>query len=219
MRPYREDDYLPLSGIQHFCYCRRQWALIHLEQVWRDDGRTASGSRFHRNVDDPGIERAGDVIVLRSVPVSSPSLGLSGVCDVVELHEDGDGSPLPGRPGLYRIVPVEYKVGHRKAGQWDAVQVCAQAIALEESTGVSVDEGHIFYGAERRRQRVKIDRELRETVNGLAEEMHRAFESHATFEPEWSWKCRGCSLADPCMPGVTRSSDVRRYLEDVGRDV
>lgn len=211
--PYSEDEYLMLSGIQHFCFCKRQWALIHMEQLWEDDSRTASGNVFHERVDEQSKEKRGDVITLRAVRVSSPSLGLSGRCDVVELHRIPDGVSVTGFDGLFSLVPVEYKVGRRKNGDWDRVQLCAEAISLEESFHTIVSEGALFYGLERRREIVTIDDTLRNKTAELAAEMHSMFESGIIPPAEITPSCKRCSLSEICMPKVDTATDVNDYIK------
>ncbi len=210
---YNEDDYLMMSGIQHFCFCKRQWALIHMEQIWTDDSRTASGNVFHERVDEQSKEKRGDVITLRAVSVSSPSLGLSGRCDVVELHRIHDGVSVAGFDGLFSVMPVEYKVGHRKNGDWDRVQLCAEAISLEESFHTAVSEGALFYGLERRRETVIIDDGLRKKTAELATEMHSMFESGTIPPAEITPSCKRCSLSEVCMPKVDAAMDVDDYIK------
>ena len=213
---YDEDDYLMLSGIQHFSFCRRQWALIHMEQVWADDARTAAGAVFHDKVDERSKEKRGDVIIMRAVRVSSPSLGLSGRCDVIELHRSPEGVRIDGIDGRFEVVPVEYKVGHRKIGDWDRIQLCAEAIALEESLHTSVRTGCLFYGLERRRETVEIGDDLRQRTRSLAEEMHAVARSGRIPVAEQSPACKRCSLAESCMPDVGSSRDVDAYIRKMG---
>lgn len=215
---YDEDDYLMLSGIQHFCFCRRQWALIHLEQVWEDDDRTASGNIFHEKVDEVSKESRGDLVVRRAVRVSSPSLGVSGRCDVVEFVEDPEGYPVDGMGGLYKVRPVEYKVGHRKSDDCDRMQLCAEAIALEESLHTTVDEGALFYGKERRREIVPIDESLRSRTSLIVEEMHGMFAAHELPEPVEMPHCKRCSLSNMCLPSVGRHSNVGRYMSRMAEE-
>ncbi len=209
---YDEDDYLMLSGIQHFCFCRRQWALISLEQVWADDARTASGNLFHERVDKVSGEVRGDLVIRRAVRVSSSVLGLSGRCDVVEFIADPDGYAVSGLDGSFRIRPVEYKVGHRKVRDCDRMQLCAEAMALEESLGVTVDEGCLFYGAERRREIVPIDSDLRRMTEAVATEMHGLYRDCVLPEPIRTSGCARCSLQDYCIPDVDPHRDVGAYL-------
>ena len=144
---YGEEEFLALSGIQHFAFCRRQWALIHLEQAWVDNVLTAEGDLMHCRAHDEGLrEHRGNVIVVRGLAVHSRALGLSGKCDVVEFHRDGEGHPLAGEDGLWRGVPVEYKRGRSKTGDADRLQLAAQALCLEEMLGCDVPAGFLFYG-------------------------------------------------------------------------
>ena len=152
MTIYREEDLLPLSGIQHFAFCRRQWALIHLEQQWQDNMRTVEGDLLHRRAHDEALrERRGGTLILRSLPVVSYTLGLSGQCDVVEFHADPAGVSIHGEDGQWRPFPVEYKRGHPKAHHADELQLCAQAMCLEELLCCSFSAGALFYGEPHRR--------------------------------------------------------------------
>ena len=171
---YREEDYLQLSGIQHFAFCPRQWALIHLENLWQENLQTAQGQLLHQRCHDAGQDESrGDLLILRDLRISSPSLGLSGACDVVEFHRDPKGVSLQGRDGLWMPYPVEYKRGKPKPHQADELQLCAQAICLEEMLCCSIPEGALFYGEPRRRQTVTLDESLRQTVKEMAEQMHQ----------------------------------------------
>lgn len=124
---------IPLSALQHFVFCRRQWALIHLEQQWAENTRTAEGELMHRRAhDEKQIEKRGDLLLWRGLHVRSERLGLSGLCDVVEFHQDPQGIPLPGYDGLWQPYPVEYKRGRPKPHDADQLQLCAQALCLEE---------------------------------------------------------------------------------------
>jgi len=209
---YSEDEYLQLSGIQHFAFCRRQWALIHIEMMWSDNERTASGDVFHERVDEPGRVSRDGILSARSVRVSSPTLGLSGICDVIEFTpDDGTEDHTAGA-----IHPVEYKVGKRKKGICDTVQLCAQSIAIEESLGVTINEGYIFYGKERHRLKVDIDDDLRESTVQLAEEMHSMFDQSFVPEASPSNACNECSLKEYCMPSASGNS-VDSYMETMRR--
>ncbi len=209
---YSEEDYLQLSGIQHYCYCKRQWYLIHVLQVWADDARTVSGNLFHKNVDDPfKKERRGDVVISRSIPVSSSILGVSGRCDVVEFIKNDFGIFVPQIGFNCSIVPIEYKIGRKKAGKWDEVQLCAEAICLEEAFDVRIGSAYLYYGLEKRRTEVKMTDELRNYTIELVNEMHEAFDNKRVFGPDTSKDCRKCSLFDLCMP---LSKDVGEYIRD-----
>ncbi len=218
---YPPDTWLPLSGIQHFVFCRRQWALIHIERQWQENALTAEGRILHRRVDDPFFtEKRKDVIIARAVPVASPRLGLSGVCDVVEFTAAADGVQLPGREGRYRPAPVEYKRGKEKQDPCDEAQLCAQALCLEEMLAVAIPLGYLYYGETRRRVAVELTDELRSLVQGAAQEMHACFERGYTPRVKPSKACTSCSLADVCLPqmqgqATPASSYIRQQLERV----
>jgi CRISPR-associated exonuclease Cas4 len=198
---YASDELLPLSGIQHFVFCRRQWALIHVERQWKDNALTAEGRLMHKRADDPFFsESRPGLITARSVPIASYSLGLVGVCDVVEFAESPDGVNLPGRKGLYLPAPVEYKRGREKRDPCDEAQLCAQAMCLEEMQVCSIPAGYLYYGETRHRVEVELSSELRDLVQRMAGEMHAYFNRGYTPRVKISKACRSCSLADICLP-------------------
>lgn len=210
---YHEEDFLPLSGLQHFAFCRRQWALIHLEQQWRENLRTTEGALFHRRAHDGGErERRGDTLILRGLPVFSRSLGLSGQCDVVEFHADPAGVSIHGEDGLWRPFPVEYKRGHPKAHQADELQLCAQAMCLEEMLCCEIPDGALFYGETRRRVRVPFTPDLREEVRTDAAQMHDLYRRGRTPQVKPTKSCSACSLKDLCLPRLSRTGSVHDYL-------
>lgn len=161
---YSSDSYLQLSGIQHFAFCKRQWALIHIAQQWDKNERTVKGNIVHENVDG-GIRRETrmEVTTFRAVPVSSSRLGLSGICDVVERVSNGNS---------VRYYPIEYKSGTVKDSNCDELQLCAQAMALEEMMGTHIDTGFFYYYKIRRRATVNLDDELRTEAARTSDEMH-----------------------------------------------
>jgi CRISPR-associated exonuclease Cas4 len=235
MKPeYAPDELLPLSGIQHFLFCRRQWALIHVERQWQENVLTAEGRILHQRTDDPFFsEIRKGVIIARAVPVASYRLGLSGVCDVVEftpsplpspkLGEDvrgtGEGVELPGREGLYLAAPVEYKRGRPKREPSDEAQLCAQAMCLEEMLSMAIPLGYLYYGETRHRVAVELSAELRNLVKAMAEEMHAYFQRGYTPRVRPFKGCRSCSLADVCLPVlqekvVAASKYIKQSIED-----
>jgi CRISPR-associated exonuclease Cas4 len=217
-----ESEYLLLSGIQHYAYCSRQWALIHLESQWQENLLTFQGRALHGRVDHglPEESRPG-VFVCRSLPVASQRLGITGRADVVEFHYLGEtsdcgGVELRSRTGYWQPYPVEYKRGRPKQGDWDAVQVCTQAMCLEEMLGVRVPEGAIFYGRTRRRQTIPLSSGLRTRVETLAEEMHQLVAAGTTPPvPKGIRGCSRCSLVEVCLPKARRTRRVDRYLKAV----
>ncbi len=216
---YPPDEMLPLSGIQHFIFCRRQWALIHIERQWQESALTAEGRILHERVDDPFFtEKRKDVIVTRSLPVSSPSLGLSGVCDVVEFTTSPEGIQLAGRAGRFLPAPVEYKRGKVKTDGSDEVQLCAQALCLEDMLAVSIPAGYLYYAQTRRRVAVELTAGLRDRVRSAAQEMHAYFERGYTPKVRPFKGCKSCSLADVCLPQVQAetvpvSTYIRQQIE------
>jgi len=200
---YTTDDLLPLSGIQHFVFCRRQWALIHVERQWQDNLLTAEGKLLHQRVDNPYFnETRKELITARSVPVASYRLGLVGICDMVEFTESPEGVRLPGREGLYLAAPVEYKRGHEKPDPCDEAQLCAQAMCLEEMLVVRIPSGYLYYGETRHRVEVELSFELRKLVQEMSTEMHAYFSRGYTPKVRTSKTCRSCSLADICLPAL-----------------
>ena len=198
---YQADELLPLSGIQHFVFCRRQWALIHVERQWQDNGLTVDGKIMHDRVDDPFFTEARKGgIITRSMPVASYHLGLIGVCDVVEFLPSQEGIKLKDRPGFYAPSPVEYKHGQEKRDPCDEAQLCAQAMCLEEMLSISIPQGYLYYGETRHRVEVELNTELRSYVSKMIAEMHSYYERGYTPRVKPSKACRSCSLQNICLP-------------------
>lgn len=214
---YSEDDMLMLSGIQHYRFCPRQWALIHLEQQWDDNRLTIEGQLLHKHVDDPFYrQKCGDYITLRSVNIASRDLGLYGVSDAIELQpseEAADTICHPQYPGHWIPVPVEYKHGKPKTDEVDEVQLAAQAMCLEEMYSIHVAYGAFFYGEIRHRVEVEITPRLCKIVKECADEMHKIFESRHIPMAAKGKHCDNCSLKDVCLPKITACSDVATYLK------
>lgn len=210
---YKEDDYLMISGIQHFRFCRRQWALIHIEQQWEENLHTVVGELMHKKVHDPYLtEKRKDVLITRALPVSSRTLGVRGECDMVEFHKCEDGVKLFGHRGLYQVFPVEYKKGKPKMSEEDILQLAAQAMCLEEMFSTVVTEGALFYGETRRRETVTFTEELRCQVSEMFQEMHQYYERRYTPKVKWSKSCNGCSLKDICLPKLGKTISVKEYM-------
>lgn len=214
---FTEDDLLPLSALQHLLFCERQAALIHLEQLWAENRLTVEGTHLHERVDHAPGESRGEVRLARSLPLRSLRLGLSGRADLVELHQisdsDGEaGAVLPGVPGVWRLFPVEYKRGRPKAHHADEVQLCAQALCLEEMLGTTVPAGALFYGQTRRRHDVSLGADLRRETEDAAARLHRLLASGVTPVARREPKCDQCSLIDLCLPDAPAHS-ARRFLD------
>lgn len=217
---FNEDDFLQLSGLQHFAFCRRQWALIHVEQLWRDNLRTVEGEILHERAHDETLrERSRDKITMRGLRVSSAALGISGTCDVVEYIRSKTGTKLTGEDGLWQPYPVEYKRGSSKISDADRLQLCAQALCLEEMLGCAVPDGALFYGETRRRERVALDEELRQQVCGMLAEMHAYYRRGYTPRVKTGKHCNACSLKELCLPMLCRTSSARAYIRNrIGED-
>lgn len=213
MPPREPDDYLAMSGLQHFSFCRRQWALIHLEQQWAENLRTAEGRLEHsRAHDEKQTEKRGGLLIVRGMRVISHRLGLTGICDVVEFHADPSGVSLRNHPGAWLPIPVEYKHGHRKEEDADRLQLCAQAMALEEMLVCKIPQGALFYEETRRREWVPITEELRQKTQKMAEEMTGYFLRGYTPKVKPGTFCNACSLKELCLPKLCSRLDAEKYV-------
>ncbi|MDD2300422.1 MAG: CRISPR-associated protein Cas4 [Fermentimonas sp.] len=210
---YKEDDFLLLSGIQHFVFCKRQWSLIHIEQQWQENLRTVEGQILHEKTHDDTIkEKRGDLIISRGMRVFSYTLGITGACDVVELHRASDGVNIFGRDGTYRPVPIEYKRGKPKENEADVLQLCAQAMCLEEMLLCKIHEAFLYYGETKRRLKITINDDLRERVKTILKEMHELYDRRYTPKVKISKSCKACSLTDICMPKLCKNPSVKSYI-------
>lgn len=210
---YSEDDYLQLSGLQHFAFCRRQWALIHIESQWAENYRTVDGQLMHERVHNQEFrESRGDRLTVRGLAVHSAQLGVSGQCDAVEFFRDPSGVPLRGREGLWLPYPVEYKRGKPKERDADELQLCAQAMCLEEMLCCDVPEGALYYGEPRRRTVVRFTPKLRGQVRDYLQEMHELYKRRYTPKVKPTKACNACSLKDLCLPKLPSRKKVADYL-------
>lgn len=202
---YSEEELLMLSGIQHIAFCERQYALAYIEMQWNENLFTLEGHHLHERVDNPfEDESRGGTLTWRSHYLVSYFLGLYGRADVVELvcaaDDDPDSIKINERKGRWKLVPVEYKRGKPKCDERDEVQLCAQAICLEEMYKTRITEGYLFYGNTRHRHQVAFEKNLREQVVVYSNRMHEIFKSYITPLPEYKPHCRSCSLSDLCLP-------------------
>ncbi|HEV3167994.1 MAG TPA: CRISPR-associated protein Cas4 [Isosphaeraceae bacterium] len=205
------DELLPLSGLQHLVYCERQFALIHVEQLWAENALTISGRQLHERADLPGEAFGEDVRVARALSLRSDRLRLIGKADVVEFHRETG----PGSQTLWRPFPVEYKRGRPKPGGADEVQLCAQALCLEEMLALEVPRGALFYGTTRRRKLVEFTADLRAHVESAAHRCHELFQARATPRVARNRRCEKCSLLSLCIPDIT--GDPERARIDLAR--
>lgn len=214
----REEDFHPISALQHMAFCPRQAGLIHLEQVWAENKRTAEGKTLHERVDEGYREYRKGLRQISGIRVQSLALGIQGRLDVLELERD-DGSvssvSFLGLDGGWKLRPVEFKRGEPKDDDWDEIQLCAQALCLEEMADVSISEGAIFYGEIRRRVDVQIDEALRHRTREVIREFDAMMSSRILPHPVWKKACRACSLLEICQPKAGGKGLAERYRKEL----
>lgn len=219
---FAEDDFRMISELQHFAFCRRQWALIHLEQQWSENRLTAEGEVIHKNAHDENFsESRSGLITVRGLRVASEGLGVIGQCDVVEflkVEEGQDGAILRGHRGRWNVIPIEYKRGREKYDECDELQLCCQALCLEEMLASVIPYGFIYYHEVRRRSRVSFTEELRQHVNDVLLEMHHYAERKYIPHVKPSKKCSSCSLKDHCLPYLQKTYSVKEYYAEQIRE-
>ncbi len=202
---YNEDDLAMISALQHLLFCPRQCALIHIEQQWKENRLTAEGRILHERVHSAGSESRSKVRIEFDVPIRSLRLGLIGRADIVEFHlQDG---------GIWQPYPVEYKRGRPKKDNSDRVQICAQALCLEEMLKCSVPEGALYYGQKKRRQVISFDANLRQVTAETAYKLHALLDSNATPPPEYTERCESCSFISQCLPRISGKKKVSSYMK------
>ena len=215
MKEYKEEDFLMISGIQHFEFCRRQWALIHIEQCWAENYRTVEGELSHEKVHDGySFEKRKDIIISRGMPVFSFKLGLRGVCDVVEFHKDEiNGAVIHGRADKYMPYAVEFKKGAKRADAADILQAAAQSLCLEEMLCVSVPKAYVFHIETREKEEIKLTPELREYLAEMSAEMHEYYKRGYTPKVKPSKSCNACSLKEICIPKLCKNLSGKAYIK------
>ncbi|PST49313.1 CRISPR-associated protein Cas4 [Bifidobacterium callitrichos] len=215
MTEYPEDEWLDLSGINHYSYCPRRWALVNIEQIWQDNIFTTMGSMEHQRAHDyAASETRGDVLILRDLKVHSRRLGISGACDVVEFHANDNGVTLCGRTGKWMPYPIEYKHGASKRTEGYKLQLCLEAICLEEMLACEISEGALYYRKTRRREKVDLNNELREKVENSTKRMHELYREGYTPRVRRNKQlCESCSLREACMPELGDVMDAAAYMK------
>lgn len=209
MNNFGPDELLPISGLQHFAFCPRQCALIHIERLWVENRLTAEGREMHQRVHSQEVSRKGNVISESGIPLYSSKLGLQGKADIVDFVYE-----TAKRENLVQIIPVEYKRGAPKRGLEDKIQLCAQAECLEEMTGLSIREGSLYYGKTRRHCRVEFTFGLRSETESIAREFHSLIDSGRVPPPVKVPGCRSCSFVNHCIPTKISKSAVR-YIRTI----
>lgn len=216
---YSEDEYLMISGIQHFVFCRRQWALIHIEQQWEENLRTADGRIIHENVHDSGFhEKRKDIIYTRGMAVASPTLGVSGECDLVEFHKSDKGVPIFRYGGTFDVIPVEYKRGKAKEDESDIMQLTVQAMCLEEMLCCDIPYGFLYYNETHHREKIILDDVKKQKAVKILHEMHDLRQKGYTPKAKRTKSCNACSLKEICLPALEKSKNVADYISKYMED-
>lgn len=213
---YNEEEYLQLSGIQHFAFCRRQWALAYIELQWSENVRTVEGKLLHEKAHDvTSEEKRGDLIISRAMPIHSRELGISGECDIVEFHRGEKGIALASRDGRYEVIPIEYKRGRPKENDVDILQLTAQTMCLEEMLCCEIPYGYLFYGETRHRSKIIFEESIRKKVRDYFQEMHQYYERRYTPRVKRTKSCNACSLKDICLPMLGVGKSATSYIDKV----
>ena len=210
-----EEDYRQLSELQHFVFCRRQWALIHVEQQWAENIRTVEGMLMHERVhDESKTELRGNLLIVRGLRVKSDKLRAAGICDVVEFRRDDNGIMLQGRAGKWVPRPVEYKRGKPKEDHSDELQLCGQAMCLEEMLCCEIPEGDLFYWEPHRRSTVVFTQQLRKQAADAFAEMNELYRRGYTPRSKKSKACGSCSLKEICLPEMGKAGSAAAYMQE-----
>lgn len=211
---YNEEDFLMLSGIQHFQFCKRQWALIHIEQQWEENVRTVQGRHLHEKADNPFVrEKRNNKLIVRGMPVKSNELKITGICDVVEFVKHQQGIELDGVEGFYLPYPIEYKRGKPKTNDSDVLQLAAQAMCLEEMLVCEVHTGYLFYNEIKQRVTIDLTLETKDKVRKIVSEMQTYYNRRHTPKVKTGSFCNSCSLSSICLPKLMNKQSVKSYIE------
>jgi len=208
---YTDDDLLPLSALQHYLFCERQCALIHIERLWQENRFTAEGRIMHEHVHERQMQSRGEIRYESAIPLRSYRLGIIGVSDLVEFRRNREGEAVVWQP-----FPIEYKRGKPKKDNWDKVQLCAQALCMEEMLNIEVPAGALYYGKTKHRQQVEFDQQLRTVTEDTCQKLQVLIQDRQTPPPVYTSKCDNCSLAEVCLPKtVGRKESVMNYFQKV----
>lgn len=211
--PNSSAELFPLSWLSQYGYCPRRCGLLAIEQVWAENAETAAGRSQHARVHTARIERRGTDVFLYELDVFSRVLGVSGKCDCVEAHSDPDGGAIPWSKGNYRLYPIEYKHGVLRQEEEYHIQLCAQAMCLEEMLGCSIPTGAIFYIDAHRRSEVMLDEALREKTRQTARMVAKMLDAQYIPAASYGPKCKKCSLLEHCQPRLKGSA--ARYCQEL----
>jgi CRISPR-associated exonuclease Cas4 len=213
---FEESELLPISALQHLVYCERQCALIHIERQWEDNRYTAEGTILHDRADNEERENRKNLRIVRGLRIRTMRLGVWGQADVVEFHrvaETENTVSLPNTQGRWKPYPIEYKRGKPKINQCDEIQLCAQALSIEEMLGVTVYEGALYYCTPKRRTVIEFNNKLRTETEATICRLHELIRSRQTPKAVYGDKCRQCSLNNICLPQIGGQGTVKSYIE------
>jgi len=213
MTVQNDENYLQLSGIQHFLFCPRQWALIHLEEQWSENFFTITGEQLHERAHSGEVEKRKNLIITRALYIYSNTMQVSGQCDIVEFHADKDGVTIHGFEGTWQPVPVEYKRGKGTSIEADSRQLCAEAMCLEEMLLCHIPVGYLYYGEPKKRTEVELTDSMRQDVRESFKQMHNYFKNGYTPKPKKKKACLSCSIKDLCLPQLEGVSNVSDYIK------
>ena len=200
-------------------FCERRWVLVHMEMEWKENVLTVEGKQMHEFIHEHGTNIRSRMRMTRGLRLRSLMLGLYGVADLVEFHEQNEGAQLPGLTGCWVPYPVEYKRGRKRYDSADEVQLCAQALCLEEMLGVPVPKGAVYYGQPRRRTEIDISRDLREEVARLCSRARELYVSGQAPRPRIGKHCSNCSLENICMPDITNNDKSSKYITKLLKEI
>jgi CRISPR-associated exonuclease Cas4 len=209
---FSDEELLLISGLQHLTFCERQWALIYMEQEWAENVLTVEGKQLHEFVHEQGSGVRDGVRMVRGLRLRSLTLGLYGVADLVEFHPCGGGAAISGLSGRWLPYPVEYKRGRKRYDRADEMQLCAQAICLEEMLNVTVGKGAIYYGQPRRRSEIDFAPDLREPAAALCRRARELYDARRMPPPRPGKHCANCSIKDICMPNLSEKDRSAKYV-------
>lgn len=211
-----EENLIQISGIQHFLYCKRQWALFYIENLWEDNHLTIDGDKVHEKVHNTNIkETRKNKIIERGTYISSEKYKLTGQCDVIEYHKDINGINITNKEDKWKIIPIEYKHGNGESVDIDKYQLIAQILCLEEMFQTNIEYGYLYYKAANKKIKIENTNEIKSAVIKIIEEINDYTRKQYTPKVKKSKKCNNCSLYEKCNPKICSSKNVRKYLEEI----
>lgn len=214
-----EENLIQISGIQHFKYCKRRWALLYIENLWEDNYLTIEGDKIHEKAHDGSLkESRKNKIIERGTYISSKEYKLTGQCDIIEYHKDINGINIVNKEGKWKIIPIEYKHGNGESVDIDKYQLIAQILCLEEMFQTNIEYGYLYYKSTNKRIKIENNDEIKKETIELIKEMNEYIKKQYTPKQKKSKKCNNCSLYEKCNPKICSSKNVKKYLEEIIRE-